>query len=87
MAHIDTKIVSLTITKGGYNFNAATGGFDLENRNIQHELEHPNDPKTIYGFLTASLKKRRYPPGALIALLHIYFYNFIGKFKNNSALS
>ena len=59
MAHPDTKIVSLTITEGGYNFNSATGGFDFENRNIQHELEHPNDPKTVYGFLTASLKKRR----------------------------
>ncbi|MFT6807862.1 MAG: mannitol 2-dehydrogenase [Saprospiraceae bacterium] len=59
MAHSNTKIVSLTITEGGYNFNAATGGFDFDNRDIQHECEHPNEPKTVYGFLTASLKKRR----------------------------
>lgn len=59
MAHPDTKIVSLTITEGGYNFNPATGEFDFGNPDIQHELKHPDDPKTVYGFLTASLKKRR----------------------------
>ncbi|SIR29457.1 mannitol 2-dehydrogenase [Maribacter ulvicola] len=59
MAHPDTKIVSLTITEGGYNFNPATGEFDFENADIQHELQHPNDPKTIYGFLTAAIKKRK----------------------------
>lgn len=59
MAHPDTKIVSLTITEGGYNFIVSTGKFDFNNTDIQHELEHPENPKTIYGFLTASLKKRR----------------------------
>ena len=59
MAHRDTKIVSLTITEGGYNFNPNTGDFDFENPDIQHELQHPNDPKTVFGFLTAALKKRR----------------------------
>ncbi|WP_396634677.1 mannitol dehydrogenase family protein [Maribacter sp. R86514] len=59
MAHPDTKIVSLTITEGGYNFNPATGEFDFENADVQHELQHPNDPKTIYGFLTAAIKKRK----------------------------
>ncbi len=59
MARPETKIVSLTITEGGYNFTASTGEFDFENPDIQHELKHPDDPKTVYGFLTASLKKRR----------------------------
>lgn len=59
MAHPDTKIVSLTITEGGYNFTASTGEFDFDNPDIQHELKHPDNPKTVYGFLTASLKKRR----------------------------
>jgi len=58
MAHPDTKIISLTITEGGYNFNPATGAFDFENPDIQHELNHPDSPKTVYGFLTAALKKR-----------------------------
>ncbi|WP_405415326.1 mannitol dehydrogenase family protein [Maribacter sp. Asnod1-A12] len=59
MAHPNTKIVSLTITEGGYNFNPATGEFDFENADVQYELQHPNDPKTIYGFLTAAIKKRK----------------------------
>lgn len=59
MAHADTKIVSLTITEGGYNFNPTTGEFNFDNPDIQHELQHPHDPKTVYGFLTAALKRRR----------------------------
>ena len=59
MANADTKIVSLTITEGGYNFNPTTGDFNFENPDIQHELQNPNDPKTVYGFLTAALKRRR----------------------------
>ena len=59
MADPATKIVSLTITEGGYNFNPSTGEFNFENPDIQHELKYPNSPKTVYGFLTASLKKRR----------------------------
>jgi mannitol 2-dehydrogenase len=59
MAHADTKIVSLTITEGGYNFNPTTGAFNFDNPDIQHELRHPQDPITVYGFLTAALKRRR----------------------------
>ncbi|MDP5231496.1 MAG: mannitol dehydrogenase family protein [Cellulophaga sp.] len=59
MAHADTRIVSLTITEGGYNFNPTTGEFNFDNPDIQHELRHPNDPITVYGFLTAALKRRR----------------------------
>ncbi len=59
MADPTTKIVSLTITEGGYNFNPSTGEFDFENPDIQQELKHPDSPKTVYGYLTASLKKRR----------------------------
>jgi len=59
MAHPDTKIVSLTITEGGYNFHASTGAFDLENPDIQHELQHPDQPRTVFGFLSAALKQRK----------------------------
>lgn len=59
MAHRDTKIISLTITEGGYNFNPSTGDFNFDNPVIQQELQHPNEPKTIFGYLTAALKKRR----------------------------
>lgn len=59
MAHPDTKIVSLTITEGGYNFNPNTGDFNFENPDIQQELAHPEEPKTVYGYLMAALRKRQ----------------------------
>jgi len=59
MADANTKIVSLTITEGGYNFNPTTGEFNFDNPDIQHELRHPHDPITVYGFLCAALKRRR----------------------------
>lgn len=58
MAHADTKIVSLTITEGGYNVNSATGEFDFNNPDIQHDLTQPDEPKTVYGYLIAALRKR-----------------------------
>lgn len=59
MASADTKIVSLTITEGGYNVDPATGELDFGNPDVRHDLEHPASPKTVFGFLTAALEKRR----------------------------
>ncbi|MGQ1786380.1 mannitol dehydrogenase family protein [Saccharicrinis sp. GN24d3] len=59
MAHPETKIISLTITEGGYNLNEATGEFDFENESIKWDLAHPEDPKTIFGFLTQALLLRK----------------------------
>jgi len=59
MSHADTKIVSLTITEGGYNFNPSTGDFNFDNPDIQHELIHKDKPRTVFGFLTAALKRRQ----------------------------
>ena len=58
MVHPETRIVSLTITEGGYNMTS-DGNFDLNHPDIQHELQHPEDPRTIYGYLSAALKKRK----------------------------
>ena len=59
MADPATKIVSLTVTEGGYNLNSATGEFELDNPDVQYELTHPNKPRTVFGYLTAALRKRR----------------------------
>ncbi len=59
LAHPDTRIVSLTITEGGYNVVEATGAFDVDNPDVQHELAHPDEPRTVYGFLAAALQRRR----------------------------
>ncbi|WFB35485.1 mannitol dehydrogenase family protein [Kiritimatiellota bacterium B12222] len=59
MADPETKIVSLTITEGGYNFHPVTGEFRIDNPDVQHDLAHPNEPRLIFGYLTAALQKRR----------------------------
>jgi mannitol-1-phosphate/altronate dehydrogenase len=53
------KIVSLTITEGGYNVNPATGEFDFSHPDAQHDLENPLRPSMVFGYLTAALKARR----------------------------
>jgi len=59
MASPEVKIISLTITEGGYNYNEATKAFDFSNPLIQHDLEHPQAPKTIFGYVTQALKLRK----------------------------
>ncbi|WP_452226872.1 mannitol dehydrogenase family protein [Lacinutrix cladophorae] len=59
MASPEVKIITLTITEGGYNYNEATKKFDFANPLIIHDLENPNIPKTIFGYLTQALKLRQ----------------------------
>ncbi|MGJ8693593.1 MAG: mannitol dehydrogenase family protein [Thalassotalea sp.] len=59
IAHSDTKIVSLTITEGGYNLHPTTGELDLENPGIAHDIAHPSEPKTAFGYIAAGLKQRK----------------------------
>ncbi|WP_339513255.1 mannitol dehydrogenase family protein [Pseudomonas sp. RL_15y_Pfl2_60] len=53
------KIVSLTITEGGYCMDDSTGEFMSELAEIQHDLAHPQSPRSVFGFLCAALAKRR----------------------------
>ncbi|NER81188.1 MAG: mannitol dehydrogenase family protein [Leptolyngbya sp. SIO1D8] len=59
IAHPHCRIVTLTITEGGYYVVEGTGEFDADHPTIQHDLQHPNQPIGVYGFLTAALKRRR----------------------------
>ncbi|MFD2541488.1 mannitol dehydrogenase family protein [Lacinutrix gracilariae] len=59
MASPEVKIITLTITEGGYNYNEATKEFDFTNPLIIHDLEYPQAPKTIFGYLTQALKLRK----------------------------
>jgi mannitol 2-dehydrogenase len=59
MADPDIKIITLTITEGGYNFSAATGEFQINEPLIQWDLNNPGNPKTVFGYITQSLKYRR----------------------------
>ncbi|WP_030172885.1 MULTISPECIES: mannitol dehydrogenase family protein [Actinomycetes] len=54
-----TRIVSLTITEGGYNFSSATGEFDLTNPAIQADLRPGAVPSTTFGLVVEALGRRR----------------------------
>ena len=53
------RIVSLTITEGGYFVDEKTGGFCSTHADIEHDSAHPDTPRTVFGILAASLEKRR----------------------------
>jgi mannitol 2-dehydrogenase len=59
MASETTRIVSLTVTEGGYNFNAVTGEFEAGNPDVQHDLAPGVVPKTTFGLITEALARRR----------------------------
>ena len=53
------RIVSLTITEGGYFIDSASGVFDKDHPAIVADGASPDDPKTVFGFICAALKRRR----------------------------
>jgi len=53
------RIVSLTITEGGYNFDQITGEFDWSHPEIAQELDRLSAPHTVFGFITEALRRRR----------------------------
>jgi mannitol 2-dehydrogenase len=59
MADPAVRIVSLTVTEGGYNINAVTGEFVTDNPDVQHDLQPGVAPKTTFGLITAALARRR----------------------------
>ena len=59
MADPATRIVSLTVTEGGYNFHPVTGRFDAENPAIQADLAPGAVPATIFGLITDAVARRR----------------------------
>lgn len=54
-----TRIVSLTITEGGYLINQSTGKFDPSDASIQADLEDGATPQTAFGYIIAALAARR----------------------------
>jgi mannitol 2-dehydrogenase len=54
-----TRIVSLTITEGGYHLNQATGQFDSSDPVIQEDLSKAGPPRSAFGVLSTALARRR----------------------------
>jgi len=58
MAAETTRIVSLTITEGGYNLSDVTGEFDVANPDVLADLEPGAVPRTTFGLITEALRRR-----------------------------
>lgn len=58
LAHPDIKIISLTITEGGYNLNEGTGEFDFSNPVVVEDMKNPMSPRTVFGYLAQAMKMR-----------------------------
>lgn len=53
------RIVSMTVTEGGYYVDPATGLLDESHPDILHDAAHPTRPRTAFGAIIAALKLRR----------------------------
>ena len=58
MADPQVRIVSLTVTEGGY-YTGASGRFDAAHADIAHDAQDPDNPRTAFGAMIAALKLRR----------------------------
>lgn len=53
------RIVSLTVTEGGYMIDPATGRFDPSHPALRRDAKHPDDPTSVFGLILHGLKARR----------------------------
>jgi mannitol 2-dehydrogenase len=59
MAAPETRIVSLTVTEGGYNLDAVTGEFNSSAASVVADLRPGAAPRTVFGLVTEALARRR----------------------------
>jgi len=59
MAAATTRIVTLTVTEGGYAIDPVTGRFDASDPGVVHDLQPDTAPTTSFGFVTEALVRRR----------------------------
>lgn len=53
------RIVSLTITEGGYNVSRTDGSFDLTDPAVASDLAGEGTPRSVFGVVTEALRRRR----------------------------
>lgn len=59
IADRNIRIITMTITEGGYNIEKSTGEFILDDKAVHHDLETPRSPQTVFGFIAEGLRRRR----------------------------
>src|SRR5207247_2295720 len=69
IAHAHTRIVSLTVTEKGYCHDPATGALNRSHPDIEHDLAHPDAPRSAIGVLVAGMALRRSLRGAPLTVL------------------
>lgn len=63
------KIITLTITEGGYNLDKETGEFNLNDEKIQFDLKNNGAPATVFGFVAEGLRRRKMENNGGITIL------------------
>lgn len=59
LADPQTRIISLTVTEGGYHVHEVTGEIDTSDPALAADLANPQNPTTVFGYITEALRLRR----------------------------
>jgi mannitol 2-dehydrogenase len=59
LASPETRIVSLTVTEGGYFLHEGTGDFTADSSEIVHDLQKPDSPVSWLGYVVEALQRRQ----------------------------
>jgi len=59
IAAAQTRIISLTVTEGGYALDPGTGEFDAGKPDVAHDLAPGAVPRTVFGLVVEALGRRR----------------------------
>ena len=69
IADRNIRIITMTITEGGYNMEKSTGEFILDNEDVRHDLQNPQSPKTVFGFVAEGLRRRKAADNGPVTIL------------------
>jgi fructuronate reductase len=59
--------VTSTVTEKGYCINPSTGDLDVDEKDVQHDVAHPESPRSTIGVLFAGIRRR--DPAAKLTVL------------------
>lgn len=69
IASSDIKIITLTITEGGYNMSRQTGEFMVDNAQVAHDINNPKAPQTAFGYIAEGLRRRKAAGNGAVTIL------------------
>lgn len=81
------KIITLTITEGGYNLDKKTRDFDFSSEDIVNDMSFPERPRTVFGYIAAGLRKRMTANAGPITILSCDNLPYNGNVCRNSFLT